>query len=104
MDQLYGTLGLKHSLDQDIVDPLLALQRRHAAHALTVRYADAIEIRILFESLFHAFAQIPPHDRRSVSRAVVVRVEVLLRHAMRLCQLTAHEDAPEDDVGVEIAL
>ena len=68
-----------------------------------MRNADAVEIPILLEHLRHRLAQVSLRDLRGVARHVVVRVEVLLRDPVRLRELLAHEDAPEDDVGVESA-
>ena len=53
--------------DVHLVDELLALQRRHAAHAFAVRDADAVEIRIFLEHLRDALAQVAFRDVRGVA-------------------------------------
>jgi hypothetical protein len=90
--------------DIDLVDELLALQRRHAGHAFAMRHADAVEIAVLLEHLRDAFPQVAPGDLGGVAGHVVVRIEIARRDVVRLREILAHEDAPEDDVRVEAAL
>ena len=97
-------LRVERAGDEHLVDELLALQRRHARHAFAVRDADAVEVGIFLEHLRHALAQVSLGDVGGVARHVVVRIEVLLRDAVRLREFLAHEDAPEHHVGVEPAL
>jgi hypothetical protein len=75
VDELHGAPGVQHARDQHLVDPLLALERGHARHALAVRHAEPVEVGVLLEGLGDALAQVALDDVGGVARHVVVRVE-----------------------------